>query len=144
MISRSFAHVRECDLQRGLCVSSPSYLMTLPFLFRQLHVFRSNIGVDHPHRKHDHPNTACQKKTTVTFARDRANVPCGNSTTTEEMEHLSIQVAQGHGASVTPALTKISSKMELLSESPCHRWSSSEIPTCEFDRPSATQIGSFP
>ena len=42
-----FAHIRECDLQRG-AMSSPSDLMTLPFLTRQSHVFRSNLVVDNP------------------------------------------------------------------------------------------------
>ena len=40
---------------RAVRVSSPSDQMTLPFHFRQSHVFRSSLDA---HRLHDHPNTA--------------------------------------------------------------------------------------
>ena len=66
VIPRPVAHVRECDLQRwAIRVSSRSDLMTLPFILRQSHVFRSNPVVDHPHRMHDHPNMACSWKTST-------------------------------------------------------------------------------
>ena len=74
-----FVHVRF-SATNNVRVSSPSDLMTFPFLIRlslvfhlirQSHVFHSTLVVNHPFCMHDHLNTACyQKENIIITARN--------------------------------------------------------------------------